>query len=60
MLPIMGKRFGKVFITGGAGFIGTHIAERLHHADEVVLFDNFRRDSLSLAPACSPHPMSVY
>ncbi len=56
MLPIMGKRFGKVFITGGAGFIGTHIAERLLHAAEVVLFDNFRRDSLSLAPALLSAP----
>ena len=29
----------KVLITGGAGFIGTHIAERLADRNEVTLFD---------------------
>src|SRR5580704_2218501 len=29
----------KVLITGGAGFIGTHIAERLVERNEVTLFD---------------------
>ena len=40
----------KVVITGGAGFIGSHLAERLlEQADEVLVIDNFataRRDSL--------------
>ena len=40
----------KILITGGAGFIGTHLAERFCDRHEVVLFDNFRRDSLSLVP----------
>jgi len=30
----------KIFITGGAGFIGTHIAARLADRNEIVLFDN--------------------
>ena len=34
-------------LTGGAGFIGSHIAERLADDHELVLFDVFRRDSLS-------------
>jgi UDP-glucose 4-epimerase len=33
-------------ITGGAGFIGSHIAERLADGADVVLFDNLRRNSL--------------
>jgi nucleoside-diphosphate-sugar epimerase len=40
----------RILITGGAGFIGTHLAERLCEKSAVVLFDNGRRDSLSLAP----------
>jgi UDP-glucose 4-epimerase len=40
----------KVLITGGAGFIGSHLADRLAAADhEVVVVDNFatgRRDNL--------------
>jgi UDP-glucose 4-epimerase len=44
----------KVFITGGAGFIGSHIADRLlARNDEVIIIDNFstgRRDNLK------PHP----
>jgi UDP-glucose 4-epimerase len=33
-------------ITGGAGFIGSHLAERLVNQGDVVLFDNLRRNSL--------------
>ena len=40
----------KVFITGGAGFIGSHLADRLlDRGDEVLVIDNFatgRRDNL--------------
>jgi nucleoside-diphosphate-sugar epimerase len=39
----------RVLITGGAGFIGSHLAERLVRRDHVVVFDNFRRDALSAA-----------
>jgi len=37
----------KVFLTGGGGFIGTHLAERLLVDHEVVIYDSFFRDSLS-------------
>jgi nucleoside-diphosphate-sugar epimerase len=33
-------------ITGGAGFIGSHLAERLVSQADVVLLDNLRRNSL--------------
>ena len=46
----------RILITGGAGFIGTHLAERFCTDFEVVLFDNFSRDSLTLAPHLSTHP----
>jgi len=44
----------KVFITGGAGFIGSHLADRLvGRGDEVMVIDNYatgRRDNLSPRP----------
>jgi nucleoside-diphosphate-sugar epimerase len=36
-----------VFITGGAGFIGTTLAHELVEQNEVVAFDNLHRDVLS-------------
>jgi UDP-glucose 4-epimerase len=45
----------RVFITGGAGFIGATLAERLIDANELVVFDNFSRDSLS-SRAVARHP----
>ena len=40
----------RVFITGGAGFIGSHLADRLlDRNDEVLVIDNYatgRRDNL--------------
>lgn len=46
----------KILITGGAGFIGTHLAERFCHRAEVVLFDNYRRNSLALIPGLKSEP----
>jgi UDP-glucose 4-epimerase len=44
----------KVLITGGAGFIGSHLADRLlARGDEVLVVDNFatgRRDNLEARP----------
>jgi UDP-glucose 4-epimerase len=47
---------GKILITGGAGFIGTHLAERFCEKYEIVLLDNLRRDSLSDFPKIKNHP----
>jgi UDP-glucose 4-epimerase len=32
----------KILVTGGAGFIGSHIVEHYQHCAEVVVLDNFR------------------
>jgi nucleoside-diphosphate-sugar epimerase len=45
-----------ILITGGAGFIGTHLAERLCANHHLVLLDNFRRDSLASVPQLVTHP----
>ncbi len=37
----------RLLITGGAGFIGSHLVERLTPKNEVVVYDNFRRDALT-------------
>ena len=42
-MELTGKR---LFITGGGGFIGTHLVSRLVHDNEIVIFDNGRRDAL--------------
>jgi nucleoside-diphosphate-sugar epimerase len=42
-MNITGKR---IFITGGAGFIGTTLCSRLVKDNEVVIFDNGHRDAL--------------
>lgn len=43
---------GRIAITGGGGFIGTHLAERLGADRELVLFDSFRHR----APGSPPPP----
>lgn len=52
-------RTRRVLITGGAGFIGSHIAEQLAHERprEIVVYDDFsrgRRDNLAVAQALYP------
>jgi UDP-glucose 4-epimerase len=44
----------RVLITGGAGFIGSHLAERLLPDNEVVIYDNFRRNALASAGLDDP------
>jgi nucleoside-diphosphate-sugar epimerase len=49
----------RILITGGAGFIGSHLAERLTPDNEVVIFDSFRRDALSRAGLASGGKITV-
>lgn len=37
----------KVLVTGGAGFIGSHLADRLSHEHDVVVLDNLTTGTLS-------------
>lgn len=37
----------RILLTGGGGFIGSRLAERLIDANKVVIFDNGHRDSIS-------------
>ena len=45
-MSLIGKR---VCITGGAGFIGSHLVQRLLEANEVVVYDNLHRNALQFA-----------
>lgn len=36
----------RIFITGGAGFIGTHLVKRLVEDNEVVVYDTLQRNAL--------------
>ncbi|MDQ3992736.1 MAG: NAD-dependent epimerase/dehydratase family protein [Actinomycetota bacterium] len=51
-MALTGKR---IFITGGAGFIATTLAQRLVEDNEIVALDNLHRDALSGTPLAE-HP----
>lgn len=36
----------KILITGGAGFIGSHLVEKLSEGYQIIIYDSFRRDAL--------------
>jgi len=44
-----------IFITGGGGFIASHLIARLADANRVVIYDNYRRNSLRRS-AYDRHP----
>ena len=39
----------RICLTGGAGFIGSHLVERLIKHNHLVVFDNYHRDALTRA-----------
>jgi UDP-glucose 4-epimerase len=45
----------RIFITGGAGFIGSHLVERLVEHNTLVVYDNFDRNALRFSDVRS-HP----
>jgi len=45
-MALTGKR---VCITGGAGFIGSHLVQRLVGDNEIVVYDNLRRNAIQFA-----------
>lgn len=45
----------RVFITGGAGFIASNIIARLVERSQIVVYDNFHRDTFSGSPYAK-HP----
>jgi nucleoside-diphosphate-sugar epimerase len=45
-MALTGKR---ILITGGAGFIGSHLVEQLVGANDVVVYDNLHRNALQFA-----------
>lgn len=51
-MTTVGKR---IFITGGAGFIANKLMQRLADDNEIVVFDNFRRDTLT-GSSLAGHP----
>jgi nucleoside-diphosphate-sugar epimerase len=44
-----GLRGRRLLLTGGAGFIGSHLVERLAPDNQIVVFDTLRRNALSPA-----------
>ena len=51
-MDLEGKR---IFVTGGAGFIGSKFVERVVEKNEIVIYDNFARNSLETA-SVADHP----
>ncbi|HYI09613.1 MAG TPA: NAD-dependent epimerase/dehydratase family protein [Thermoanaerobaculia bacterium] len=48
-----------IFLTGGAGFIGSTLAGKLHEANRIVIYDNLSRDSLKDKPWAAHPNVSV-
>jgi UDP-glucose 4-epimerase len=49
----------RIFITGGAGFIGTRLVERLIDSAQITVYDNLSRDALTYSDARSHPNLSV-
>jgi len=49
----------RMFITGGAGFIANVLIERIVEENEVVVYDNFHRDTLSMSRLANHRNITV-
>jgi UDP-glucose 4-epimerase len=49
----------RIFITGGAGFIGSTLVGRLVEDNEIVIYDNFSRDALKDKPFRSHRNLKI-
>ena len=59
MSPTLSPDDVRVFITGGAGFIGWHIAKRFQNAEQVTIFDTFARGEPQYLAEMSPRHVRV-
>jgi len=44
----------RICITGGAGFIGSHLVSLLVENNEIVVYDNLHRNALQFAHVADP------
>jgi len=49
----------KIFITGGAGFIATSLIVRIIENNQVIVFDNFHRDTLNSNPVSKHQNLKI-
>lgn len=55
----MTKALKKIFITGGAGFIGTALIDRLIENNKIVIYDNFHRNSIKDSPRINHQNLTI-
>ena len=49
----------KIFITGGAGFIANKIIAKTITENEIIVYDNFHRDTLTMSKYANHNNMKI-
>ena len=49
----------RIVVTGGAGFIASHIIDRLVEANRIVVYDNMKRNALRFSPAAKHKNVTI-